>query len=55
MPKITDNFTAPIRYDFDAPVNQDEEEDDEDLELSKEMERSIEKGPYILMKIQLRQ
>ena len=33
MPKITDNIIAAIRYDFDAPVNQAEEEDDEDLEL----------------------
>ena len=42
MPKITDNVTATTRYDFDAPINQAEEEDDEDLELSEELARSIE-------------
>ena len=42
MPKITDNVTATTRYDFDAPINQAEEKDDKDLELSEEMEREIE-------------
>ena len=42
MPKITDDVTATIRYDFDTPVNQAEEEDVEDLELSEELARSIE-------------
>ena len=35
MLKITDNVTVAIRYDFDAPINQAEEEDNKDLELSK--------------------
>ena len=43
MLKITYNVTVAIRYNFDAPINQAEEEDDEDLELSKELEREIEK------------
>ena len=43
MPKITDNVTATTWYDFDAPINQAGEEDDEDLELSEEMEREIER------------
>ena len=43
MPKITDNATATTRYDFDVPIHQAEEEDDEDLELSEEMEREIER------------
>ena len=42
MPKITGNVIAAIRYDFDAPINQTEQEDAEDLELSEELERSIE-------------
>ena len=42
MPKITDDVTATIWYDFDNPVNQAEEEDFEDLELSEELARSIE-------------
>ena len=42
MPKITDNVTAAIWYNFDAPINQAKEEDDEDLELYKELEREIE-------------
>ena len=42
MPKITDNVTAAIRYNFDAPINQAEEEDDEDLEISEELAREIE-------------
>ena len=32
--KITDNVTATIRYNFDAPIYQTKEENDEDLELS---------------------
>ena len=50
MSKITDNTTATTRYDFDVPIYQAEEEDDEDLELSKEMAREIEKkaNAYIL-------
>ena len=43
MPKIIDNITATTWYDFDVPINQAEEEDDEDLELSEEMEREIER------------
>ena len=43
MPKITDNVTAAIRYNFDAPINQAEEICDEDLELSKELVRKIER------------
>ena len=42
MPKTTDNATAVTRYNFDAPINQAEEEGDEDLELSMEMARGIE-------------
>ena len=41
MPKTTDNVTAAIRYNFDAPINQAKEEDDKDLELSKKMTREI--------------
>ena len=41
MPKITDNVTAAIRYNFDAPINQVEEEDDKDLELSEKLAREI--------------
>ena len=45
MPKITDNTTATTRYDFDVPIHQAEEEDDEDLKLSEKMVREIrEKG-----------
>ena len=43
MPKITDNATAMTQYDFDVPIHQAEEEDDEDLELSEEMAREIER------------
>ena len=42
MPKSTDNATAAIRYNFDAPINQAKEEDDKDLELSEKMAREIE-------------
>ena len=42
MPKTTDNVTAATQYIFDAPINQAEEEGDEDLELSEEMEREKE-------------
>ena len=42
MPKATDNVTATTRYNFDAPINQAKEEDEEYLELSEEMEREIE-------------
>ena len=41
MPKITDNVTTAFRYNFDAPTNKAEEEDDEDLELSEEVAREI--------------
>ena len=41
MPKITDIANAATRYNFDAPINQVEEEDDEDLELYEEMVREI--------------
>ena len=41
MPKITGNVTAATQCDFDAPINQAEEEDDEGLELSEELERWI--------------
>ena len=43
MPKTTNNVTTATQYNFDAPINQDEEEGDEDLELSEEMEREIER------------
>ena len=43
MPKTTDNVIATIRYNFDAPINQAKEEDDKDLELSKEMTKEIER------------
>ena len=43
MSKTTDNVTAVTRYNFDAPINQAEEEGDEDLEISEEMEREIKK------------
>ena len=43
MPKNIDKVTAAIRYDFDAPINQAEEDDDEDLELSEELAREIDK------------
>ena len=39
MPKITDNITAAIRYNFDAPINQSKEEDDKYLQLSPKMTR----------------
>ena len=42
MPKTTDSPTVTTRYNFDAPINQAEEESDEDLELPEEMERDIE-------------
>ena len=42
MSKITDNVTAAIRYNFDAPINKAEEECDEDLELFDELEMEIE-------------
>ena len=43
MSKNTDNVTAAIQYNFDAPINQAEEEDDEDIELSEELENELEK------------
>ena len=33
IPKTTDNVSATIWYNFDAPINQAKEEDDEDLEF----------------------
>ena len=42
MPKTTDSPTVTTRYNFDAPINQAEEESDEDLELSKKMAREME-------------
>ena len=45
MPKTTDNVTTATRYNFDAPINKAEEEDDEDLEISEENgERNRTKG-----------
>ncbi|XP_058763854.1 uncharacterized protein LOC131637289 [Vicia villosa] len=41
-PILIDNDTATIRYNFDAPINQAEEEDEEDYELTKELTRLIE-------------
>ena len=41
MPKPTDNDTAAIQYNIDAPINQTKEEDDKDLELSEKMAREI--------------
>ena len=43
VPKTTDNLTARIRYNFDDPINQAEEEYNEDLELSEELVREIER------------
>ena len=43
MPKNTDNVTAAIRYNFYAPINLAEEEYNEYFELSKELEREIDK------------
>ena len=43
MPKTIDNINVAIRYKFDAPINQDEEECDENIELSKELSREIER------------
>ena len=45
MPKITDNVTAAIWFNVDALINQAEEEDDKDLELSKELAIEIEQKP----------
>ena len=42
MSKINDKVTAAIWYNFYAPINQAEEEDDEDIELSEELARKIE-------------
>ena len=42
MPKTTDNVTVVTKYNFEAPINQAEEEDDEDLEVSEEITREIE-------------
>ena len=42
MPKTTDNVIVATQYNFDAPINQAEEEDDEDLELFEELAREIE-------------
>ena len=47
MPKITDNVTVAIRYNFDTPINQAEKEDEEDLELSKELARVLEQKANI--------
>ena len=52
MPKINDDVTATIRYDFDNPVNQAEEEDIEDLELFEELARSIEQKADIIQPCQ---
>ena len=41
--KLSDNDTATIWYNFDAPINQAEEEDGKDLELPKELARVLEK------------
>ena len=43
MPKTTDNVTVVTQYNFEAPINQAIEEDDEDLELYEEMTREIER------------
>ena len=43
MPKTTDNATVLTRYNFDAPINQAEEEGDKDLEISEEMARETER------------
>ena len=43
--KPTDNVTVTIRYIFDAPINQDEEED---LELSEVLARLLEQKVDII-------
>ena len=47
-PKLTDNDTTTIWYNFDALINQAEEEDEKDIELSKELERVLEQKEYII-------
>ena len=42
IPKITKIVTDAIWYNFDTPINQAEEEDDEDIELSEELARELE-------------
>ena len=41
VPKTPDNVTVATRYNFDAPINRAEEENDEDLELSEKMAKEI--------------